>query len=110
MLRSYIPIRKNNLPEQFEIDLADQSYLFGVNYNESHDMFSVDLYDINSNPIVLGEKLVLNETLWFDLIDERIPPIDLVPMDESGKATSVTFDNFMETVFLHINDTEEVRP
>jgi len=110
MLRGYIPVRKNNLPEQFEIELAGATYILGINYNETHDSFTVDLYTVDLESIVLGEACVLNERLWVDIVDERIPPIDIVPMDESKKAKFLTFENFMESVFLHIDDVEEVRP
>ena len=102
-LRSYIPIEKDQLPELFEIDFDNQSFLFGVDFNKSQCIFTLDILTLESEPIVLGERLVLNERLWADIIDDRLPSIDLVPMDESGEARSITFDNFGKTVFLYID-------
>ena len=102
-LRSYIPIEKEQLPELFEIDLANQSFLFGIDYNQSEDFFTVDLYDLDNSPIILGERLVINETMWADVISEKLPAIDLVPMDESGEAKVITFENFGKTVFLYLD-------
>lgn len=107
-MRNYIPIEKNSLPEQFEIDLANDTFIMGVNYNQSYDFFTVDLYDMKRNPIVLGEKMVLNIPLWSDLVDDRLPAPSLVPMDESDQETRITFDNFMETTFLYIDDVSPV--
>ena len=104
MQRDYIPIEKEELPLDFTIDLAGQPFTFGMNYNESQELFTVDLYDADENPIVLGELCVLGERLWADIIDDRLPDIDIVPMDESGQATDITYDNFMSTVFLCIDD------
>jgi hypothetical protein len=103
-MRDYIPIDKDNLPEIFEIDLANETFVLGINYNQSYDFFTVDLYDTNMNPIVLGEKMIINVPLWSDLTDSRLPAPTLIPMDESGKADRITFENFMETTFLFIDD------
>ncbi|MEI3018747.1 hypothetical protein [Ruminococcus sp.] len=34
----------------------------------------------------------------------QLPPVDLVPLDESGGETAVTWDNLGETVFLTLDD------
>lgn len=100
----YIPVDKEDIPEQFEIDLADDTFILQFNYNETGDFYTVDLLDFDQEPIVLGEKLILNQPLWNDIVDDRLPAPSLVPMDESGNADRVSFDNFMETVFLYIDD------
>lgn len=103
-VRGYIPIEKEMIPEKFEIPLGNINYIFGVDYNKSENIFTIDLFDSDNEPIVIGETLVLNERLWRDIIDDRIPSIDLVPMDESGKATDITFHNFGVDVFLYMDD------
>lgn len=104
LIREYIPVEKDSLPEQFEIDLADETFILGFDYNKTFDFFTVDLYDMNMNPIVLGEKMVIGVPLWSDIVDERIPAPTLIPLDESGKEIRITFDNFMNTVFLFVDD------
>ncbi|EHU8535087.1 hypothetical protein KZR37_002849 [Listeria monocytogenes] len=104
-IRNYIPIELDNIPEIFEFDFDDdRSFLFSINYAESQDLFSVDLYDMEGEPIVLGERLVLNERLWSDVIDDRLPSVDLVPLDESGKEIRISKENFTKTVFLYFDD------
>ncbi|MBV1080811.1 hypothetical protein J0N50_05970 [Listeria monocytogenes] len=104
-IRNYIPIELDNIPEIFEFDFDDdRSFLFSINYAESQDLFSVDLYDMEGEPIVLGERLVLNERLWADVIDDRLPSVDLVPLDESGKEIRISKENFTKTVFLYFDD------
>ncbi len=103
-MNNYIPIDKENLPEIFEIDLANSTYMLGINYNQSFDFFTVDLYDSNMTPIVLGEKMMINQPLWDGYVDERIPAPTLIPVDESGQADRVSYDNLMETVFLFVDD------
>lgn len=104
--RDYIPIDVDDLPEIFEIELADITFNFGVSYNAVGDFFMVDLYDEDLNPIVLGEKLVLNHRLWAYVNDDRLPAVDLVPMDESGQSTAVNAETFGRTVFLMIDDID----
>lgn len=106
-MRDYIPINKDSLPEQFEIDLANETFIMEVNYNQSHDFFTIDLYDMNRNVIVLGEKLVLDIPLWNDLTDKRLPAPSLVVSDESGRTKKITFDNFMVTTFIYIDDISD---
>lgn len=102
--RGYIPIEKDELPVEFEIELGGEEYIFGMNYNQSQDIFTADLWTLDRTPIVLGERLVLDERLWQDVVKEEIPSIDLVPMDESCTETEITYDNFMTTVFLYVDD------
>jgi hypothetical protein len=107
-MRAYIPINKAGLPEQFEVELANEIFVFEVRYNQTGDFFTIDLYDVARNPIILGEKLVLNEPLWQDSIDSRLPAPTLVVLDESGKEKRITYDNFMTTTFLYIDDVAPV--
>ncbi|WP_281998682.1 phage baseplate plug family protein [Priestia flexa] len=103
-MRDYIPISKDALPEQFEVELADEIFVFEVRYNQTGDFFTIDLYDVTRKPIILGEKLVLNEPLWQDSIDSRLPAPSLVVLDESDKEKRITYENFMVTTFLYIDD------
>ncbi|MEH7214786.1 hypothetical protein V7079_22775 [Priestia megaterium] len=107
-MRDYIPVNKEELPEQFELDLADETFVFEFNYNQVGDFFTVDLYNVQREPIIMGEKLVLNEPLWQGSINSRLPAPTLVVLDEAQKETFITFDNFMVTTFLCIDDIASV--
>ncbi|KIL72518.1 phage baseplate plug family protein [Bacillus badius] len=99
----YIPIEKELLPEEFEIQLGAEFFIMGINYNESFDFFTVDLYDNDRNPIVLGEKMVIDLPLWEGISDNRLPAPTLIPYDTSGKAERITFESLMVTTFLIID-------
>lgn len=105
MQRSYIDLDPNEVPVVFDISLAEDEYTMGLNYNKTFDFYTVDLWDIEGEPIVLGEKIVLNEPLFGTLIDERLPAPSIVPFDESGQAKAVSKENFYKTVFLTIDDS-----
>ena len=103
-MRNYIPFDKNTIPERFEIDLAEESFFLEINYNEIGDFFTIDLFDADENPLVLGEKIRLGISLWSDVPNPNLPAPTLIPLDQSGKENRITFDNFGETVFVYIDD------
>lgn len=105
--RDYIPFDKEDIPQQFEFDLADDTFILRINYNQTDDSFSLDLYDQDMEAIVLGEKLILNVPLWEDIVNEKLPAPSLIPMDESNTEKRVTYENFMQTVFLYIDDVSD---
>lgn len=107
----YIEINKEELPETFEIDLANETFTLSFSYNETGDFFTVDLYKPNSEgvltPLVLGEKLTLNRPLWESITSLDLPAPTLIPMDLSNTEKRITWENFGETVFLYIDDEGE---
>jgi hypothetical protein len=105
MKHDYIPIDKTQLPFRFEWDSESDSFFIDIDYNESHDFFTATLYDAMGNVLVAGEKLVLNMPLFNEIIDpESMPAEDLIPLDESGQAQRITWDNFGVIVFLCLDD------
>lgn len=102
-LRPYIPVDVENLPETFEFDFGEVTYNIQINYNTVSETFSLDIYTLGMDPIVIGEQLVLNEPLWSDCYDTRLPSEEIIPMDEAEKETDITLDNFGVTVFLFLN-------
>lgn len=104
MQRDYIDLDADEIPVQFEVDIEQDIFIMGINYNETYDFYTMDLYDAEENVIVLGEKLMLNRPLFESLIDERLPAPLIVPYDESGEASRISKDNFYKTVFLTIDD------
>ncbi|WP_419882795.1 phage baseplate plug family protein [Peribacillus sp. B-H-3] len=103
-MRNYVPIDKEEIPQRFQMDLAEETFTFEFNYNESADFFTVDLYDAAGNILVYGEKLVLGIPLWADIVNPHLPGPSLVPLDESGKEDRITYENFGVSVFLYIDD------
>ena len=106
-MKSYIPFDKEEIPQRFQIDLAEESFLMEIHYNEVGNFFTVDLYDANENPLVRGEKLILGIPLWADIANPNLPGPTLVPLDLSGKEEQITFENFGVSVFLYIDDVPE---
>ncbi|APC46506.1 MULTISPECIES: phage baseplate plug family protein [Aeribacillus] len=103
-----IEIEKENLPEIFDIELGVELFTLEIDYNEAGDFFTVDLYQYdNPDPLVLGEKLMLNQPLFRDIEDGRFPAPTLIPVDPSGKESRITWENFGVTVFLVVDDGDD---
>lgn len=105
-MRPYIPI--DYFPQQFEYEFNNGDiYTIGINHNETHDSFSIDLYDPNGDPIVLGEPIILNEPLWQYHNDPRLPVEQIIPMDEADKEIEINSNNFGNTVQLYLDILDE---
>lgn len=102
----YIDIDKNEIPYSFEIELAGEVFELEVNYNQSHDFFTVDLFK-NDGVLVIGEKLILNRPLFRNHVDNDLPKVQLIPKDRANSATRITYENLNETVFLYVGETDE---
>ena len=103
----YIPIEKDLIPYQFEIDIAEEEFSFVINYNERFDFFTVDLYK-DDELIISGEKIVYGRCLFASYPDEtKIPQNPITPFDEAGEKTRVGWVELNESVFLFIGDEDE---
>lgn len=102
-IRAKFDFDYNDIPLVFETAFGNADVFIGLNYNDVGEFFTVDLFDAQYNPIILGEKLVYGKRLWRRSVDPRVPMVDLIPMDESGKETKITAINFGVTVFLYVD-------
>ena len=98
--RSKFDIDVSKIPQMFSTDFGNTSVSIGINYNEAGD-------DVQNNPIITGEKLIYGKRLWESYVDDRIPMVDLVPLDESGKSNICNKETFGKTVFLFIDTVVE---
>lgn len=101
-----ISIDKEDIPYQFDIELAGELFTFLVKYNELSDTFTVDLSK-DEIPIVYGEPLVYGRPLFSAFSDVRLPQVELIPFDVANKEERVSYENMNETVFLYVMDGEE---
>lgn len=104
-LRDRIDINKNILPNSFDYTIGSEDVTIEVYYQEMYDSFYINLYDSTGAPLITGEKLVYGMPLW-NINDARLPMQTIIPMDESGKENTITWDNFNSTVFLYVDDLD----
>lgn len=108
-----IEIDTSNVPYEFDIVLSDETFLLGIDYNETGAFFTVKLSKKDEETgefveVCAGEPLVYGVPLWQDVYKSgKFPALDIIPYDESGEANAVTFDNLGRNVFLIIDNQEE---
>ena len=101
--RDRILIEKANIPYRFAIALPRTEYELEIRYNETGDFFTVGLY--KNNELICIEPIVYGAQLFKQLYQPGIyPALRIVPVDNSGVSTRVTWDNFNETVFLEVHN------
>lgn len=105
--RGKFDIDTTNIPQIFSTTFGNTTVSIGINYNEFGDFYTVDLYDNQGNPVVMGEKLIYGKRLWRNYVDARIPSVDLVALDESGNENICNKATFGKTVFLYIDTVVE---
>jgi hypothetical protein len=97
----YIPINKNQVPYRFEIALGVELFTIEVRYNADFDFFTLDCFK-GSEVLVYGEKIVYGVPLFVDVLDQRFPVLQIVPIDNAGAEERVGYDNIGQTVFLQV--------
>ena len=96
----YIEIEKDMIPYTFEITLGIEVFLFDVLYNDREELFTVNLYDKDRNPLAYGE------VLFSAIRDLDFPIVELRPMDELGEETEITYENMNDKVLLAVDYTD----
>lgn len=103
MERDTITINKDLIPYDFDILLGDEQFKIRVDYNNTADLFTFSLY--KDDELICIEPIVYGKTLFSDIFQpDKYPAIDIIPLDESGQSTSVTFDNLSNTVLLIVDN------
>ena len=106
MKKDRLLITKDLIPYTFNILLADELFNLTIEYNENCDLFTVALRKDNEL-ICEGEPIVYGFPLFSDIYQAgKYPALNIIPIDESGENTSVSFKNLNETVFLTIDNDE----
>lgn len=97
----YYEIDKSLIPYRFDTTIAGEVFFLEVRYAEETGIITIGLYDADEEAIVYGEPLIYGRALFDDVVDERVPLNQLVPLDLSGRETKVTLENLGDTVFVY---------
>ena len=107
MRKDRILIEKSLIPYRFTIALTDVSHTLEIRYNSEADLFVIVLYDTDGNMLTIEPVIYGSEMFAQQYRAGIYPAVSIVPLDESGEETAVTWDNFNETVFLYIMNAAE---
>lgn len=99
----YIPLAVKEIEkisDRFNITLAGVELFFEVAWNKVAEAFFVSCYDVNGAPILEGRNLIHNENLFEGIMDERLPAIQIVPLDLTGQAeaTGITLEQIINGI------------
>lgn len=100
-------IDKNAIPYETTVRIDGISFTLTFKYNLHSDMFTVDLAR-GDEVLVVGEPLIYGNPLFRAFYDERFPRASLVPLDPSGRAERVDWEELDELVFLYMIAPEEL--
>lgn len=102
-----LEINKELLPYECTILLAGEEFGLKFSYNATAQLFTVDLYR-EGELICAGEPIIYGVPLWSDVYRaDTFPAIDIIPIDPSGEAKAVTFDNLGDRVLLIVDNGED---
>lgn len=103
-MRDRIIVKKEQIPYGFSIALGMDKFTMRFAYNRQADLFTVSLYRAGKL-LCSNEPVIYGTPLFRDIYDSGVfPMLTIVPLDESGNETAVTYKNFGETVFLTIDN------
>ena len=97
----YIEIDKEAIPYRFNMRLNGVTWTFEVRYNSEYDFFTIDLYR-GEESIQVGEKIIYGQPLFAD----ELSGVRIMPLDLSGNADRVGWNELGETVFLYLEGGE----
>jgi len=106
-VRNYIGFDLDQLPDIFDFDFEDGTLTLTLDYNEEGDFYTLAMADIDGNVVLKPQKLCLGVPIGVHKNGAGLPHEQLIPMDESGQATSCDASNFGQTVFLYIDDLDD---
>jgi len=101
-----IEINKSLIPYYFNIQLGGKVFTLNVDYNQTHDLFTVGLADVDG-VLCAAEPVVYGVPMFEVMRDRRFPDVVITPRDDSGTTTAVTHDNLGRTVFLTVEARHE---
>jgi len=104
MYRTTFDFDKSEKDSVFNLEFSGSEYEFEISYNKVNDSFYITIRDVNGEDIVTCEKIVYGEKIFADINFGDLPEDDFVPLDESGKCHSVTFETMNDGVYITVDD------
>lgn len=108
ILPDRIPVVKELIPYQFDIELAGEVFNLRFDYNALHDFYTVTLSK-GGEVVHYGSPLIYGQRLFAEayMNNGKFPACDIIPLDLSGEVDVVNQETFCEKVFLWIDNGEE---
>lgn len=95
-----IPIRSDIPAYDFQVELDGVLYTLGFSFNARANYWTMDIFDSNEIPILVGIRVITGWLLTDKYVMEGLPPGDFFVFDSSGKNEDPTQDDFGTTKIL----------
>ena len=79
----FLPVSSTSPAYTFQSDLEGVTYTFGFYYNARTDLWTMDIMDVDENPLIMGVSLLMNVLLANDS-QAGGPPGSLYLYDSQG--------------------------
>jgi len=95
-----MPVRSDIPAYDMQVELESRLYNMTVRYDTRMSRWILDIYDENSSPIIVGVPILTKIPLLRRFKDTRLPPGDLIALDESGEDKQAARDDLGNDVKL----------
>lgn len=108
ILPDRIPIQRNLIPYQFDIELTGEIFTIRIDYNKEYDFFTASLFR-GDRVIAYNSKIVYGVPLFKGVYTNSgdFPGVDIIPLDLSGHESEVKWSTFGQSVFLFLDNGKE---
>jgi len=83
-----------------EITIDGVVYMFEFNWNSRGEFWSMDVFDRDQLPLVLGVRMVIFHELIQQYVDKGLPPGELYIIDPSGDMNEVNKDDLLTRAYI----------
>lgn len=104
-----LPVEPGNPFQEFSTSLNGTQIVLVFRWNGRDGAWYNDVYAEDAEtPLAHGIKVVLGASLWFRVLDERMPAGALIAVDTTGEHAEATLDSLGATVELRFYTPDEV--
>lgn len=100
-----IEVEKERIPYIMTIELENNTYDMGFNYNMESDTFTATL-SYQDEVLIYNDPIILDRPLFIDVSHLNVPQVYIIPMDISGQSNRVGYDELGTKVFLYLVEKE----
>lgn len=89
------------------VNLAGINYVFQVKWNSSYRYWTLDIFDINNNPITFGLKIVIGTELLTRYVNPLLPRGVLFASGNKERIEREDMGEFVDLTFVSHEDLGE---
>lgn len=95
-----MPISNVETNYEFSTTLDEVTYNFGFRFNFRSQLWMIDIFDTESNPVYLGIPIYVNTDVFAQLKSYNIPQSLMICINNAANAVQPDRDTFSDDVVL----------